>query len=122
VGATGNFKVYALDHLYPAMRTDPRAWLLDPLTLGKPGYPKGPDLGTLRSGMATQATQRMEPTAVYTATYDCDNQIVRILWTGHEESDSLGYWGADPRSIEIAARYFCPNYSVAGVTFYKLDK
>jgi hypothetical protein len=38
------------------------------------------------------------------------------------ETAPLGYWGADVRSIEIAARYFCPNYSVTGVTFYKFDK
>jgi hypothetical protein len=121
-GNTARFAIYPLEQLRAAMHTDPRAWLIEPVTSLKPGYPKGPDLSTLTVTVATQAAQRTEPSARYVATYDCDKETVRVSVGEKEETGLLGYSGADPRNIGIAARYFCPNYSVTGVTFYKFDK
>jgi len=121
-GTTARFSVYPLDRLRTTMHTDPRAWLIEPVAPLRPGYPRGPDLRTLANALATQAAKHTEPSAVYTATYQCDEQTVRVSVGDKEETSPVGFWGADPRNIGIAARYFCPNYSVAGVTFYKYDK
>jgi hypothetical protein len=121
-GTTAQFSVYPLDRLRVAMHTDPRAWLIEPVAPIRPGYPSGRAMQTLANAIATSATANLEPSAVYTATYQCDAETVTVSVGDKHETAPLGYWGADVRSIEIAARYFCPNYSVTGVTFYKFDK
>ena len=121
-GTTARFSVYPLDRLRTAMHTDPRAWLIEPVAPIRPGYPSGPAMQTLANALATGAANHTEPSTVYTATYQCDAETVTVSVGDKQETAPVGYWGADPRNIAIAAKYFCPNYSVAGVTFYKFDK
>jgi len=122
-GVTGNFAVYPMDKLKAEMRADPHGYLLEAKSFMNPAFPTAPDARPiLIYGVATQAAQHIEPSARYTATYDCDRQWVRVEAGGQVDSGPLQLSGADPRNIAIAARYFCPNYSVQGVTFYKFDK
>jgi hypothetical protein len=121
-GNTARFAIYPLEQLRAVMQKDIRAWLIEPMMPVRPGYPSGPDLKTLTTAIATQATQSTQPSAAYTATYQCDEQTVRVSVGDKEETGPVGYFGADVRNIEIAARYFCPNYSVTGITFYKRDR
>jgi hypothetical protein len=122
-GKSANFATISLDRLIPEMKKDPRAYLLTSQSLTSPVFQsqKGARK-TLLFAIATKAALTIPPNANYKGTYDCLHQVVTVSSGTESDSGGLGFYGSDPRSIEIAARYFCPDYSVNGATYYKNDR